>query len=62
MDPNHISTQEVQQILKCSQPWVNQLRVTGKLHPVGKFAGRWIFDKREVECLARQRERERNRA
>jgi hypothetical protein len=31
------------------------------VQPVGRFGGRYIFDKRQVEYLARQRERERNR-
>jgi hypothetical protein len=61
MEDDKITSTEARRILNCSSSLIGYLIANDKLKPVGKFAGNWILDRRQVEYLARQRERERSR-
>jgi hypothetical protein len=56
MEQNKITSPEAMRILQVSQPMVQYLITSGKIKPLGKFAGAWVLDRAQIETLKRERE------
>jgi hypothetical protein len=56
MEKDKITSPEAMRILGVSQSMVQYLITSGRIKPVGKFAGAWILDRKQIEYLKRERE------